>query len=60
LLLLGGRELGENWRGIAVYLDTYGEAMTVLILLIVGVVLVRRWKRSRAAAPANGGQDVNE
>jgi membrane protein DedA with SNARE-associated domain len=61
LLLFGGMELGENWRGIAVYLDAYGEAMTVIVVLVVGIVLIVRGMRSPRAVAAEGKtEEVNE
>jgi membrane protein DedA with SNARE-associated domain len=40
LLLFAGRELGQNWRAVYFYLETYGKIMTVVLVavLLVGVV----------------------
>ena len=35
LLLLAGRELGENWQVIGSYLATYSKALTLIIVMII-------------------------
>ena len=60
LLLLGGRELGQNWQAIAVYLDSYGEAMTVIILLIVAAVSIHRWLQPKSPSALKDQHEVNE
>ncbi|MDD8018341.1 MAG: DedA family protein [Bacteroidota bacterium] len=50
ILIYGGTLLGANWRAIGIYLSTYSQFVTVLIItgIIVGVVvwLYRRNKKA--------------
>jgi membrane protein DedA with SNARE-associated domain len=46
LLLLGGYALGEHWRRIEIYLDTYGKIITIVaVVLIVCFFLARMTMR---------------
>jgi membrane protein DedA with SNARE-associated domain len=35
LLLIAGQKLGENWRGIALYLETYSKTVTTLVIIAI-------------------------
>lgn len=49
LLLIAGKKLGENWRAIGTYLETYSAVVTGIILIVV-LVIVARWFYRRTAA----------
>ena len=49
ILLSAGRELGENWREISVYLDAYASIITAVLVLIIAGVIVRRLHIQRLA-----------
>ncbi len=51
LLLYGGKQLGENWRSIFVYLKTYGEVITVVLLVVAGALLLRHFTRPKTGTP---------
>jgi membrane protein DedA with SNARE-associated domain len=48
ILLYAGKELGENWRSILIYLQAYGQTITI-VAIVAAVVLVWRYlyKRKR-------------
>ena len=39
LLLFAGKKLGENWEGIALYLETYSKAVTTLVIITILILL---------------------
>lgn len=47
LLVYGGSVLGRNWRQLDHYLDIYGAAIVVLILIVVTSFVVRYFIKSR-------------
>ena len=49
LLLSAGKKLGENWRTIGLYLETYSTVVTAILLVIVLAALFRWWYRRNAA-----------
>jgi membrane protein DedA with SNARE-associated domain len=54
LLLYLGRELGENWRSIGSYLETYGIGMTVALgIAVLGYFGYKRFRKD--AAPGSTG-----
>jgi membrane protein DedA with SNARE-associated domain len=48
LLLFAGQKLGQNWRLIAFYMETYSKAVTGLILIVILVVAGRMAYRQLA------------
>ena len=48
ILLYAGKELGENWRSILIYLQAYGQTITI-VAIVAAVILVWRslYKRKR-------------
>ena len=49
LLVYGGSVLGRNWRQLDHYLDIYGTAILVLILIVAVLIGVRYFVKSRHA-----------
>jgi len=41
ILLFAGMELGHNWLAVAVFLETYGEAATGVVIVLVLVFAIR-------------------
>lgn len=60
ILLYAGKMLGQNWREIGYYLETYSKVVTVVIAVVVIVVLVRWFIRQRRVehSSTNQSQDV--
>lgn len=46
ILLYAGKELGENWRSILIYLQAYGQTITI-VAIVAAVVLVWRYLYKR-------------
>jgi membrane protein DedA with SNARE-associated domain len=46
LLLFAGMELGHNWLAVAAFLETYGEAVTVVVIVLL-LILSVRWFYTR-------------
>lgn len=42
ILLFAGMELGHNWMNVALFLETYGKGMTVVVVVLL-IVLAIRW-----------------
>lgn len=42
ILLYAGKELGENWRSILIYLQAYGQTITIAVI-VAAVILVLRY-----------------
>jgi membrane protein DedA with SNARE-associated domain len=42
ILLYAGKELGENWRSILIYLQAYGQTITI-VAIVATVILVWRY-----------------
>lgn len=55
ILIYSGYALGRNWEKVGLYLSTYSQVVTALLLLVV-IVLVVRWlsKRKNGGAKTNG------
>ena len=49
LLLVAGMELGRNWLAVSVFLETYGEVVTSLVVLGL-LYLFIRWLYARRSA----------
>lgn len=54
LLVLAGHSLGENWREILVYMESYGELVTGLFIVALIGFLVYRAYTNRSEAPSDG------
>ncbi len=52
ILLFAGKKLGENWREISVYLEAYGELMTLSIIIAALVYFALHLRRKRAGSQA--------
>jgi len=50
ILLYAGKALGQNWRDIGVYLETYSLIVTVIISLVILAFLIRWFLRKKASA----------
>lgn len=48
ILLFAGKTLGENWREIGYYLETYSKVVTVVIAVVLIAVLIRWLYRQKA------------
>ena len=46
ILLYAGKELGENWRSILIYLQAYGQTITICVI-VAAVILVLRYLYTR-------------
>ncbi len=46
ILLYAGKELGENWRSILIYLQAYGQTITIGVI-VAAVILVLRYLYTR-------------
>lgn len=55
LLLFAGQKLGQNWKVIFFYMETYSRAVTGIILIII-LLFVARFVY-RKSGPQNGSQD---
>jgi membrane protein DedA with SNARE-associated domain len=53
LLIYGGYVLGANWRSIGVYLSTYSQVATGIVVVAV-LVLVARFLTTRNSNNARG------
>ncbi len=54
LLIVAGYSLGANWRDIVYYLESYGEAVTILIVVgVVGFVAYRAYRRRSSSQSQN-------
>lgn len=47
ILLFAGKEVGSNWRIISWYLETYGQIVTIITILIVLLLIGRKYLRKR-------------
>lgn len=47
ILLFAGKELGQNWRAISVYLETYGKVVTIIVVIIVLIFFGRNYYKNR-------------
>jgi membrane protein DedA with SNARE-associated domain len=54
ILLFAGRKLAENWQAIALYLETYSKAVT-LVVLIALLILFARYLYKKSAANSRPG-----
>jgi membrane protein DedA with SNARE-associated domain len=58
ILLFAGKELGQNWKVISSYFETYGRITTILLAIALVVAVVRmvynkhRRSKSREESPA--------
>jgi len=56
LLVTAGYGLGANWREIGDYLQTYGEVVTVsVVVLLIGYLLYKRFVKRNAASDGDQG-----
>lgn len=57
LLVWAGAALGAEWERVLDWLGTYGRAVTVVLVVVIAVVLVRRWrgKKPRRHGPDGDG-----
>lgn len=60
ILVASGYAVGDNWRMIGDYMDTYSRIITVVVLLALAIWGVRVWWKSRARrnGDANGKETV--
>lgn len=60
ILVASGYAVGDNWRMIGDYMDTYSRIITVVVLLALAIWGVRVWWKSRARrnGAANGKETV--
>jgi membrane protein DedA with SNARE-associated domain len=54
LLLFAGKELGENWRSVLVYLEAYGKTITVAVFVAIIVILGRQVFLKRPSSSSQG------
>ena len=47
ILLFAGKELGQNWKEISFYLETYGKVVTVILIVAFLVFLGRYYYKNR-------------
>ncbi len=47
VLLYAGKKLGENWRDIIFYLESYAQTVTVVLIVVVVVYIAQRVYRQR-------------
>ena len=48
ILLYAGKALGQNWRDIGYYLETYSKVVTIIITVVLAVVVARWFFRQKA------------
>lgn len=48
LLVFGGYVLGDNWEILGDYIATYGAALTVIVLVLIGVLTYRYLRKLKA------------
>ncbi len=60
ILVASGYAVGDNWRMIGDYMDTYSRIITVVVLLALAIWGVRVWWKARARrnGAANGKETV--
>ncbi|PIO47508.1 MAG: hypothetical protein CMR00_10060 [[Chlorobium] sp. 445] len=49
LLVFGGYMLGDNWEILGDYITTYGTALTVIVLVLVGILVYRYLRKLRTS-----------
>lgn len=49
LLVFGGYALGDNWEILGEYIATYGTALTVIVLALVGVLIYRYLRKLKTS-----------
>lgn len=47
ILLTAGWYIGENWQSIKYYLNVYGTTILILIVLLVGIKLLLRYRKKK-------------
>jgi membrane protein DedA with SNARE-associated domain len=47
ILLFAGRELGQNWRVISSYLETYGKVVTIVLIVVILLFVCRYYYKNR-------------
>jgi membrane protein DedA with SNARE-associated domain len=50
LMVFGGYVLGDNWQTLGEYITTYGTALTVIVLLVVGFLVYRYLRKLRTSS----------
>jgi membrane protein DedA with SNARE-associated domain len=59
ILLFAGRELGQNWRVISFYLETYGMIMTVILVVVIVIFVGQYYFKSiKRNNPLNNSNSV--
>ncbi len=56
ILLMAGKTLGENWREIALYLETYSKIVTLVLLTGGFLLLARHWYKLQQASKTPPGK----
>jgi len=57
ILLTAGAKLGQNWRAISFYLETYSKTVTTVVIVIVIIVVARYiYRKSNSSAPPAGSR----
>lgn len=49
ILLYAGKAVGQNWREIGYYLETYSQIVTVIILLVIIGILIRLFLQKKTS-----------
>jgi membrane protein DedA with SNARE-associated domain len=49
-MVFGGYVLGDNWQTLGEYITTYGTALTVIVLLVVGFLVYRYLRKLRTSS----------
>jgi membrane protein DedA with SNARE-associated domain len=57
LLLFAGQKLGQNWKVILFYMETYSKAVTGIILIII-LLFVARFVYKRSNSGDNGQKSI--